>query len=715
MHSFHNWSCFVIMANYLRGVLCSGCGVHSLGRKGSTIRVRGGCLFYLMLTLRFIMAGVVHADFEHPGLLHSREDLAFIREKVATGKQPWKAAWDNLRGRRTSSLNFDPQPTIHVVRGAYGRGSVGDRDLSNSAEAAYSHALQWIVTGDKAHAAKTIEILNAWSPVLKDFEGNDAKLLAGWTGHKFCNAGEIVRYTDAGWSNEDVAQFERMLLTVYVPLIRDFFPEANGNWDSAMINTLLCIGIFCEKEELFDQAVEHYLRGTGNGGITRYIYPSGQCEESTRDQSHTQMGLGEFADACQIAWQQGVDLYGVADNRLALGFEYTAKYILGEDVPAYGIISDNGRGRFRDIYEGVYHHYRTVKGLDMPYTRLAREKARSRSWGALRVMHSSRVDEALASVGEPSASVVAPRAGAQSAPMRQPPENAIVVKVGESIQEALEAQAGTGGWVVLDSGVHELGSALRVPSGLTIAGQGLESILFLDPERNGAVIVNRDADLHDVTFRDFVAEGALTVKPSRDPNQDRRRRSYQMAPSRAGILLANAPDRRMKGLRFEHVTVRHCTHNGVAIRGAEDVVVESCDFSDNGSSVVPGPGQQHNLLLAQVSGVMVSNSRLDDSPWGSGLNVINSRNVKVTENESARNAAQGIRCAESREILLNGNLIEGNDAWGILCDVLWEGSRGVEVSDNLVRNNGQGGINIYRTGMTTIRNNRLTHNGGEMQ
>src|SRR5579872_1948364 len=56
-----------------------------------------------------------------------------------------------------------------------------------------------------------------------------------------------------------------MLLTVYVPPLRDFFPEANGNWDAAIADTLLSIAIFCDDRALFDSAATHVLHGPGNG------------------------------------------------------------------------------------------------------------------------------------------------------------------------------------------------------------------------------------------------------------------------------------------------------------------------------------------------------------------------------------------------------------------------------------------------------------------
>ena len=102
-----------------------------------------------------------------------------------------------------------------------------------------------------------------------------------------------------------------------------------------------------------------------------------------------------------MAWKQGVDLYGAADNRLALGFEYTAKYNLGEDVPFEPYrsvegryfadkISDRARGRFRPIFERALNHYLNHKGLKMPYTTKVAETHRPEkphrqhaSWGTL--------------------------------------------------------------------------------------------------------------------------------------------------------------------------------------------------------------------------------------------------------------------------------------------------------------------------------------------
>ena len=335
----------------------------------------------------------------------------FIKGKVAAGEEPWKSAWDELRASKSASLEYTPRPRVEVVRGPYNKPNIGSSELSNDAEAAYTHAVQWCLTGNEAHAQKTIEILNAWSSTLKTVSGHDTKLLIGMTGVHFCNAAELMRHTYTGWKEADQKQFEHLLREIFYPPIKDFFPAANGNWDASMIQTMLAMGIFLDDRPMFDRAVNYYLKGEGNGAIEHYFNAFGECQESGRDQGHTQMGLGFLGCASEMAWKQGVDLYGAANNRLALGFEYTAKYNLGNDVPYepyrsvdgkyfYQELSPKGRGSFAPIYERIVYHYHYRKGLEMPYSREVASKARPNGggghipWGRLMFMKPPQAGDA---------------------------------------------------------------------------------------------------------------------------------------------------------------------------------------------------------------------------------------------------------------------------------------------------------------------------------
>jgi hypothetical protein len=627
----------------------------------------------------------------HPGILQTRTDLEFMKTKVKAGEEPWKSAFERLQAEPDSSLEFKPKPFTHVIRGAYGAGQKGGAELSASVSAVNSHVLQWYVTGDKAHARKAIEIFDAWSGTLADFFENDAMLLAGWTGGEFCNAAEILRATYPDWADESQAQFKRMLLTVYVPLLRMFYPESNGNWDAAIMFTLLSIGVFCEDRGLMDAVYHHFRLGPANSGITRYIYPSGQCEETTRDQGHVQLGLGYLARICIVAWNQGVDLFAEADNRLALGYEYTADLLLGEKVQAYGKIQDT-RVEFRDIYEGVLEHYRYRKHIHLPQTEKAALRARDHSRGVLQFYQGEDGAAPVKLQPPPAPSKIAVSAGTGVEPAASAPSNAINVAAGESIQNALDQlKASGGGTVRLGAGLHTLPATLRLPSGVTIVGTGVDCELFLDPAKSQyeAAMVNADPDMHDVTLRDFVIEGAYSPEESRDPNGDvqARRTRYEHGPIRAGILLLAEPASTQRNIRFERLTVRNCTFSGVYIFGAEKLDVANCDFSGNGGLVPPGVGKNHNLKLDHVTQVSISGSRLCDSIGGCGVALSFGREITIRNCELARNGLDGVRIAESQKITIEACLAEGNSGFGIAQETWMEPNRGVELRGNILRNN----------------------------
>jgi hypothetical protein len=630
-----------------------------------------------------------HRPFVHPGILQTRANLEFMKAKIHAGAEPWKSSWNLWLTGPVGSLDFKPQPFAHVVRGAYDAGDKGGQALQQSASAAENHALQWYVTGDEAHARKAIEIFDAWSGTLADFFENDAMLLAGWTGGQFCNAAEILRASYPAWSAPSQEQFKRMLLTVYVPLLRMFYPEANGNWDAAIMYTLLAIGVFCEDHQLMESVYRHFRTGLVNSGITRYVYPSGQCEESCRDQGHTQLGLAYFANTCVVAWNQGVDLFAEADSRLALGFEYTSRYMLGEDVPAYGKISEETRGRFSDTYHVILQHYRYDKHIAMPYTEKAAEKVlRAHSVATMFRGDDGKSPANLKPAPEPSK--IAVTAGAQKQTTGAMSAGAITVAPGESIQDALDKlKADNGCTLSLAAGLHTLPATLKLPSGITIAGTGIDCELFLDPAKGKgeAAIANSEPDMHDVVLRDFVIEGGDAPAASRDPNSDVGRRRLAHGPVRAGIVFQSDETAALRNLRFEHVTVRNCTYSAVELFGAEQVNVFNCDFSGSGGMVPPGPGKNHNLKMNHVSRVAISGSRFADSMWGHGVAVIFGRDVNIRDCEITRNALDGVMIAESRQVTVESCLAEGNGGAGIALETWMEPNQNVVTRNNALRNN----------------------------
>lgn len=338
--------------------------------------------------------------FVHPGLLNTEADFVRMKAKVAVAATPWIEGWNALLNSSQASLTWAPKPLATVIRGGDGNNV---QTLVDDIHAAYATALRWKVSGDSAYADKSVEILNAWSSILTSLQGSgsDRFLTAGIQGFQFANAAEILR-SYPGWSAADFERFRTMMLDVFYAMNHSFLLDHNGscishfwaNWDLAQMASMLSIGVLTDRWDIYDEAVDYFESGRGNGAIAQtvyYVHPGnlGQWNESGRDQGHSTLGIGLTAVFMEMGWNQGDDFYGYDNNRFLAGAEYVAKYNLMLDVPyvQYGpscspdghlstVISEAGRGHMRPIWESIYNHYVNRKGLAAPYTSQMASKLR---------------------------------------------------------------------------------------------------------------------------------------------------------------------------------------------------------------------------------------------------------------------------------------------------------------------------------------------------
>lgn len=347
------------------------------------MKIKRSIIIYLAVLAQGLAADA--QSFIHPGIYHSREDLERMKKGVMEKLEPIYSGYKIFAENPCSSSSYKMQGPLSMV----GRNpTVGQGVYDGDANAAHQNAVMWAITGEKAYAKKAIQILNAWSSTLKSITGKDAVLMGGLGSFKMVNAAEIIRYTNAGWKDEDIKQTEKHFREVIYPVIKDFAPFANGNWEAAAMKTVMAIGVFCNDREIFERALCYYVNGAGNGRLTNYVInEEGQIQESGRDQGHTQLGIGMLAECSEIAWHQNLNLYGYANNRLLKGFEYVAKFNLGDEVPFVENLDRTGkyhhlsiarkdRGPLRAVYEQVYNHYVKRMGLTAPYVTAAAEKIR---------------------------------------------------------------------------------------------------------------------------------------------------------------------------------------------------------------------------------------------------------------------------------------------------------------------------------------------------
>ncbi|WP_247040667.1 AbfB domain-containing protein [Arthrobacter rhizosphaerae] len=335
------------------------------------------------------------SKYAHPGMVHTLADVEAISLRVADSAQPWLGGWNRLVANGRSGSGWQPRPVETVVRGGDGS-NYGP--LFADIHAAYQNALRWRISGEAAHGAAAVRILNAWSGTLTTVTGNaDRFLAAGIYGYQFANAAELVR----DHPDFEFERFRGMLLNIFHPMNEHFLTNHNGavitnywaNWDLCNMASVLAIGIFADRDDLVDRAVTYFQSGAGNGSLPNavpYVYEDeglAQWQESGRDQAHSIMGIGLMGAFCEMAWNQGIDCYGHDNNRFLKAAEYVAKYNLGNDVPftpytwqsgplstaahagwqTQTVPGEGGRGQGRPVWDQVLGHYSGRKGLSTPW------------------------------------------------------------------------------------------------------------------------------------------------------------------------------------------------------------------------------------------------------------------------------------------------------------------------------------------------------------
>ncbi len=297
-----------------------------------------------------LVASVPAQSFVHPGGLHTTADLERMKAKVAAGEHPWIDGWNALVQDRKAQSNYMASPHSHMA---------SRQRAQDDANAAYLNALRWIISGDTAPADCAVRILNAWSETVSEIpRGTDQPGLSGIPIGTFAIAAELLR-SYAGWSAADQERFKRMLVDYMYPACHDFLTRHNGaredhhwaNWDTCNMRAILAIGVFCDDRAKFDEAVEYFKNGRGNGSIrnaanVRFEGGLVQWQESGRDYAHVMGGQGLLFEMCQIAWNQGLDLFSSDDNRLLGAAEHTAQYTLWKGVPYTYYNNSSGANQF---------------------------------------------------------------------------------------------------------------------------------------------------------------------------------------------------------------------------------------------------------------------------------------------------------------------------------------------------------------------------------
>lgn len=334
-------------------------------------------------------------EFRHPGVYYTMDDLENMKANKDQEDTVYYKGYRQLLDSKFSKKDYKQRPQEVLDVGPYNNPNIGGTQYTEDSMAAHYNALRWYLEGDRENAKKAIEILNDWTATLKTVsDNNDIKLRIALMGTEMMNAAELLKYgynqdpevpEEEKWQQEDIEAFEAFFRDKLLSKTISYYPQANGNWDALIGAFNMSAAVYFEDVDLFNDCLTQYYIGNlcgGNtastGSLANYIYPTGEAQESSRDQVHQEMGLTGLSYQCNIAWNQGLDLFEAYDSRLLKGLVYHSKYNLMEEVESETFISDKSRGAAAATFEVVYQHYKTypdgISGEDFAVLEEAVEK-----------------------------------------------------------------------------------------------------------------------------------------------------------------------------------------------------------------------------------------------------------------------------------------------------------------------------------------------------
>ncbi|MEM9981409.1 MAG: alginate lyase family protein, partial [Bacteroidota bacterium] len=335
--------------------------------KSNKNNVNKGIVFTLLSLL--LMSASSFAQNVHPGVYLTQAGLD--KMKIICNNEPshpMAEGYRIIKNDDVGKLSFNATP-FKTVQAQSSGSTNSEIKFREDAHAVYAHALQFVVTGNQAHADKAIEIAMAWANTFEEIVSigyEDQKHLeAYWAVGVWVPGLDILRYYSNGASgitSSQIAAIDGFLMKIYPYLHRN--TGGGNNWASARCNAIVALGAYLGDEEMFQMGIDQYKDHILPG----HVKADGYIEETGRDCTHMQYNVIVLNTICEMAWNQGVDLYsiklgGQSTPRLLLGLEFAAKVWNGTSsaLDCSGFFRHGAGG-----WEMGYNHFKHRLKLSCP-------------------------------------------------------------------------------------------------------------------------------------------------------------------------------------------------------------------------------------------------------------------------------------------------------------------------------------------------------------
>ncbi len=264
-----------------------------------------------------------------------------LQERVAERREPTWSAWQQVREEADKARERAPQvPEVWHVPGFYDDAD-GHRNskrvLQDDANATYTLALAYQITGDDAYADAALRFINAWSRLEKLRTADDSTLSFSYHFPAIIFGAALLSEYEA-WTPDDREQFAAFLKERALPMNT---MQGTNNWGNWGLVLVLAIAAYLQDAGLFEEGVARW-----KDFIEHQIAEDGHLpHEVTRNRGlgghgiwYSHFTLMPQTIAAEIARVNGVDLYDYespSGRTLKLAFHRLAPWVRNPDSFPY--------------------------------------------------------------------------------------------------------------------------------------------------------------------------------------------------------------------------------------------------------------------------------------------------------------------------------------------------------------------------------------------
>lgn len=280
----------------------------------------------LILVINFLEMSA----YDHPGGMHPKDQISFVKKQIAAQKQPYYNAYlqlltlaDSAFFHQKHALADFSVPGFYVDPVNHRKNSSG---LQSDAFDAYACALAYQLSDKKKYAEKSLEFLMEWANTNTKYSEYDGSLVMAYSGTAMIMAGELMMNYN-GWKADEKQKYFGWVQNVYLNSCKEIRTRKNNWADWGRFGSVLCAYLLNNQEEMNENI--RLIKSD----LFHKIEEDGHMPEETRREKngiwYTYFSLAPITASCYVVYNAtGENLFELKEGSksIKLALDYLLYY-----------------------------------------------------------------------------------------------------------------------------------------------------------------------------------------------------------------------------------------------------------------------------------------------------------------------------------------------------------------------------------------------------